>query len=75
MDWTDRHCRVFHRGLTRRALVYTEMVTSGASCCMGIASGCWGSIAMEASGKALQLGGSDPHDLGGGGPDRRGFGL
>ena len=30
MDWTDRHCRVFHRGLTRRTLLYTEMVTTGA---------------------------------------------
>src|SRR3954447_8389085 len=30
MDWTDRHCRAFHRLLTRRALLYTEMVTTGA---------------------------------------------
>ncbi len=30
MDWTDRHCRAFHRVLTRRALLYTEMVTTGA---------------------------------------------
>ncbi|MGI4769459.1 MAG: tRNA-dihydrouridine synthase, partial [Janthinobacterium lividum] len=30
MDWTDTHCRAFHRILTRRALLYTEMVTSGA---------------------------------------------
>jgi tRNA-dihydrouridine synthase A len=30
MDWTDRHCRYFHRLLTRRALLYTEMITSGA---------------------------------------------
>ncbi len=30
MDWTDRHCRVFHRQLTRRALLYTEMVTAEA---------------------------------------------
>ena len=30
MDWTDRHCRVFHRLLTRRTLLYTEMVTTGA---------------------------------------------
>jgi tRNA-dihydrouridine synthase A len=30
MDWTDRHCRVFHRGLTRHALLYTEMVTAEA---------------------------------------------
>lgn len=30
MDWTDRHCRMFHRTLTRRTLLYTEMVTTGA---------------------------------------------
>ena len=30
MDWTDRHCRVFHRQLTKRALLYTEMVTADA---------------------------------------------
>lgn len=30
LDWTDRHCRFFHRLLTRRALLYTEMVTTGA---------------------------------------------
>ena len=30
MDWTDRHCRYFHRLLTRRTLLYTEMVTTGA---------------------------------------------
>jgi len=30
MEWTDRHCRFFHRALTRRALLYTEMLTTGA---------------------------------------------
>ena len=30
MDWTDRHCRAFHRALTGRALLYTEMVTAPA---------------------------------------------
>ena len=30
MDWTDRHCRVFHRHMTRRAMLYTEMVTAEA---------------------------------------------
>ena len=30
MDWTDRHCRYFHRLLTRRASIYTEMITTGA---------------------------------------------
>jgi tRNA-dihydrouridine synthase A len=39
MDWTDRHCRYLHRLLTRRALLFTEMVTSAASC-TATASGC-----------------------------------
>ena len=30
MDWTDRHCRFFHRLMTRRAMLYTEMVTAPA---------------------------------------------
>src|SRR5262249_59304259 len=30
MGWTDRHCRFFHRLLTRRALIYTELITTGA---------------------------------------------
>lgn len=30
LDWTDRHCRYFHRLLSQRALLYTEMVTTGA---------------------------------------------
>ena len=30
MDWTDRHCRVFHRLITRHTRLYTEMVTTGA---------------------------------------------
>ncbi|MEQ1811334.1 MAG: tRNA-dihydrouridine synthase, partial [Terricaulis sp.] len=30
MDWTDRHCRAFHRELTRGALLYTEMLTADA---------------------------------------------
>jgi tRNA-dihydrouridine synthase A len=30
MDWTDRHCRYFHRLLSRRALLYTEMIPTGA---------------------------------------------
>src|SRR5712675_961587 len=30
MDWTDRHCRGFHRALTRRALLYTEMLAAAA---------------------------------------------
>jgi tRNA-dihydrouridine synthase A len=30
MDWTDRHCRVFHRAISSNAFLYTEMVTTGA---------------------------------------------
>jgi len=30
MDWTDRHCRLFHRQITRHTWLYTEMVTTGA---------------------------------------------
>ncbi|MCP3697839.1 MAG: tRNA dihydrouridine(20/20a) synthase DusA, partial [Aliivibrio sp.] len=30
LDWTDRHCRYFHRQLSEHALLYTEMVTTGA---------------------------------------------
>ncbi|MGL5372605.1 MAG: tRNA-dihydrouridine synthase, partial [Plesiomonas shigelloides] len=30
LDWTDRHCRYFHRQLTQQTLLYTEMVTTGA---------------------------------------------
>ena len=33
MEWTDRHCRYFHRLLTRRTLLYTEMITTGAVLC------------------------------------------
>jgi tRNA-dihydrouridine synthase A len=61
MDWTDRHCRAFHRGLTRRALVYTEMLTSGAVL-HGDRERLLGFDAGEHP-VALQLGGSDPGDL------------
>ena len=30
LDWTDRHCRTFHRKMTKHAVLYTEMVTTGA---------------------------------------------
>ena len=30
MDWTDRHCRLFHRQLSKKAVLYSEMVTTGA---------------------------------------------
>ncbi len=61
MDWTDRHCRVFHRQLTRHALLYTEMVTSGALL--------YGDVPRHLDFDpfeqpvALQLGGSEPDDL------------
>ncbi len=61
MDWTDRHCRVFHRLLTRRARLYTEMLTSGAIL-HGDRKRLLGFEAMEHP-VALQLGGSDPADL------------
>jgi len=62
MDWTDRHCRVFHRRLTRRARLYTEMVTTGAVI-HGDRRRLLGFDACEHP-LALQLGGSDPTELG-----------
>ena len=61
MDWTDRHCRVFHRLLTRRARLYTEMVTTGAV----IHGDRMRLLGFDASEHpvALQLGGSNPADL------------
>jgi tRNA-dihydrouridine synthase A len=61
MDWTDRHCRVFHRQLTRRARLYTEMLTTGAII-HGDRARLLGFDASEHP-VALQLGGSDPSDL------------
>ena len=61
MDWTDRHCRAFHRTLTRRALVYTEMVTTGAVL-NGDRERLLGFDPCEQP-VALQLGGSEPHAL------------
>jgi tRNA-dihydrouridine synthase A len=61
MDWTDRHCRVFHRLMTRRARLYTEMLTSGAII-HGDRRRLLGFDASEHP-VALQLGGSDPCDL------------
>jgi len=61
MDWTDRHCRVFHRMLTRRARLYTEMLTTGAII-HGDRARLLGFDAREHP-VALQLGGSDPRDL------------
>src|SRR6201991_723560 len=61
MDWTDRHCRVFHRALTRRALLYTEMLTTGAII-HGDRERLLGFDPSEHP-VALQLGGSNPDDL------------
>ncbi len=61
MDWTDRHCRVFHRVLTRRALLYTEMLTTGAVI-FGDRARLLGFDGSEHP-LALQLGGSDPREL------------
>ena len=61
MDWTDRHCRVFHRMLSQRALLYTEMVTA-AAIVHGDRDKLLGFSDMEQP-LALQLGGSDPAQL------------
>jgi tRNA-dihydrouridine synthase A len=61
MDWTDRHCRVFHRLLTRRALLYTEMVTAEA-----VIHGKRERLLAKSAAEdpvALQLGGAVPHRL------------
>src|SRR5690242_17428168 len=61
MDWTDRHCRYFHRLLTRRALLYTEMLTTGAVL-HGDRARLMGFDVFEQP-VALQLGGSEPQAL------------
>jgi tRNA-dihydrouridine synthase A len=61
MEWTDRHCRFFHRLLTRRALLYTEMLTIGA-----VLHGDRARLLRYDAAEhplALQLGGSDPRAL------------
>ena len=61
MDWTDRHCRVFHRQITKHTWLYTEMVTTGALV--------YGDVERHLRFDgiehpiALQLGGSEPADL------------
>ncbi|MEM8569386.1 MAG: tRNA dihydrouridine(20/20a) synthase DusA [Pseudomonadota bacterium] len=61
MDWTDRHCRMFHRQFTRTTLLYTEMVTTGAVV-HGPAARLL-SFSPSEQPIALQLGGSDPDAL------------
>jgi len=61
MEWTDRHCRFFHRLLTRRALLYTEMLTTGA-----VLHGDRARLLRFDPAEhplALQLGGSEPQVL------------
>ncbi len=61
LDWTDRHCRYFHRLLSRKALLYTEMVTTGALIHGDVARHL--RFNTEEQPVALQLGGSDAADL------------
>jgi tRNA-dihydrouridine synthase A len=61
MGWTDRHCRFFHRLLTRHTLLYTEMVTTGALIHGNAAQHLH--FNEEEHPVALQLGGSEPADL------------
>lgn len=61
LDWTDRHCRFFHRLMTRRAMLYTEMVTAPAVI-HGPRDRLLGFSEAEHP-VALQLGGSDPAEL------------
>ena len=61
MDWTDRHCRYFHRLLSRHVLLYTEMVTTGALVHGDVARHL--RFNTEEHPVALQLGGSEPADL------------
>ena len=61
MDWTDRHCRVFHRHITRHTWLYTEMVTTGALLHGDVPRHL--DFSQEEHPVALQLGGSEPADL------------
>lgn len=61
MDWTDRHCRYFHRLISRHTWLYTEMVTTGALLYGDVARHL--AFTAEEAPVALQLGGSEPDDL------------
>ncbi len=61
MDWTDKNCRYFHRLLSKHALLYTEMVTTGALIHGDIPRHL--RYSAEEHPVALQLGGSEPVDL------------
>lgn len=60
LDWTDRHCRTFHRKMTKHAVLYTEMITTGA---ILFGRGDYLHFNHHENPVALQLGGSDPDDL------------
>ena len=60
LDWTDRHCRYFHRLLSRQTLLYTEMVTTGA---IIHGKGDYLGYSEQEHPISLQLGGSNPADL------------
>lgn len=57
LDWTDKHCRYFHRILTKQTLLYTEMVTTGA---ILFGKGNYLDFNVDEHPIALQLGGNDP---------------
>jgi tRNA-dihydrouridine synthase A len=61
MDWTDRHCRFFHRQITQRTRLYTEMLTTGALLHGDVPRHL--DFNAEEHPVALQLGGSEPADL------------
>jgi len=61
LDWTDKHCRYFHRLLSKHALLYTEMVTTGALIHGDVPRHL--RFNVEEHPVALQLGGSEPADL------------
>ena len=61
MEWTDRHCRSFHRALTKKAVLYTEMVTTGALIHGDVPRHL--DYSHDQHPVVLQLGGSEPADL------------
>ncbi|MEE4295146.1 MAG: tRNA dihydrouridine(20/20a) synthase DusA [Wenzhouxiangella sp.] len=73
MDWTDRHCRYFHRQLNQQARLYTEMVTTGAV----IHGDREHLLSFDPAEHpvALQLGGSEPEDLARAGKIGAGYGY
>ena len=60
LDWTDKHCRYFHRLMTRHAVLYTEMVTTGA---LIHGKGDYLAFNEQEHPLVLQLGGSNPAEM------------